>query len=287
MATAPPADTLVLGERLATQFNLPWIADLRDRAMEMLPRKSHHIRRLSPAIRSAAAVLSVSDELCESEMKDLTLKSRPHLIPNGFDPSEYVQAPASDSSRFEVCYTGSLYNPRRVPDVFLDGLRLLFQQAPSLRESIRFRYMGRSAELMLQLASKYGVEDILCNDGHVTREQAIRAQMQASVLLHLTDSTGVTGIATGKIYEYFAAARPILAVPGDNSTADRLITSSNTGVIARTPADVAAIVSELHTTWQCDGKVTYLPKQDIVSSYNRAEQSRQLSAVLDGVCAAS
>ncbi|MEO2034844.1 MAG: hypothetical protein ABGZ35_22415, partial [Planctomycetaceae bacterium] len=83
MATAPPADTLVLGERLAAQFKLPWIADLRDRALEMLPPKSHHIRRLAPAIRKATAVLSVSDELCESEMKDLALQSRPHLIPNG------------------------------------------------------------------------------------------------------------------------------------------------------------------------------------------------------------
>ncbi|MEO2034843.1 MAG: hypothetical protein ABGZ35_22410, partial [Planctomycetaceae bacterium] len=200
------------------------------------------------------------------------------------DPSEYALAPEPDSSRFEVCYTGSLYNPRRVPDVFLDGLRLLFQESPSLRESITVRYMGRSAELMLRLASKYGVEDILCNDGHVTREQAIRAQMQASVLLHLTDSSGVTGIATGKIYEYFAAARPILAVPGDNSTADRLITSTNTGVVASTPADVAAIISQMHDTWKQSGQVPYSPKNEVVSSYNRVEQSRQLNTILDSIC---
>ncbi len=78
--------------------------------------------------------------------------------------------------------------------------------------------------------------------GALRRRDAVALQRRADALLLLTSGDHASQV-TGKIFEYLAANRPIIAVASDNEAA-RLVRETNTGVVVA-PDDVQAIVGAL------------------------------------------
>ena len=73
--------------------------------------------------------------------------------------------------------------------------------------------------------------------GELPRAEALRLQREANALLLITSHE--SSIATGKLYEYLAAGRPILALAGDNEAAS-IVAETGTGTSVP-PDDVPAI----------------------------------------------
>ena len=68
------------------------------------------------------------------------------------------------------------------------------------------------------------------------------------------------GILSGKVFEYLAAERPILALVPPDGAAAKLIRDTNAGIIAG-PDDVAGIreaLLDLHARWR-DGRLDGTP----------------------------
>src|SRR6185295_15064833 len=89
---------------------------------------------------------------------------------------------------------------------------------------------------------------------YMSRRDALALQRDSDALLLLipeADGRG-RGVLSGKVFEYLAAERPILAaVPPDGAAAE-LIEETGAGVVAA-PDDVqglARALSELHEAWQ-------------------------------------
>jgi glycosyltransferase involved in cell wall biosynthesis len=79
--------------------------------------------------------------------------------------------------------------------------------------------------------------------GAVPRATAIALQRKATALLLITSANA--GESTGKLFEYLAAGRPILALARDNEAA-RIVQETNTGVTVP-PGDVQAIGAALRS----------------------------------------
>ena len=92
---------------------------------------------------------------------------------------------------------------------------------------------------------------------YAPRRKSLELQRDSEVLLLLIPDAGGRGkgVLSGKVFEYLAAERPILAlVPPDGAAAD-LIRNANAGVVVA-PDDVdgiAAALRELHTRWRAGG----------------------------------
>lgn len=69
--------------------------------------------------------------------------------------------------------------------------------------------------------------------GHRSRAFSIACQRNADALLLITGSGAVKSIATGKVFEYICAGKPILALT-KNSEAEKVIKSANVGIFADT-----------------------------------------------------
>ena len=78
--------------------------------------------------------------------------------------------------------------------------------------------------------------------GNLERVEALRLQREADGLLLLTAGTR-RGEATGKLFEYLGAERPILVL-GDDSEAARIVLGAGAGVAAPS-ADPEAIATAL------------------------------------------
>ena len=89
---------------------------------------------------------------------------------------------------------------------------------------------------------------------HVPRRSALELQRDSEALLLLLPDAGGRGrtVPSGKIYEYLAAERPILAAVPPDGVAAELVRSAHAGVVVA-PDDVAAIkaaIDGLHTRWR-------------------------------------
>lgn len=287
VATCPPPDTLELAAGLSNRFKIPWIADLRDRVQECFPtnfRLSRDTQKCARIIRTASASVVVSEALADSEREDLRLNARPIVIANGFDEDDYSLISVKPDS-FSVVYTGSLYPNRRDPAVFLQGLRMFYDKKliPQGIKHPIFKYAGTSTDLLKSWAKEHQIEHGVEILGHLSRDDSLRLQMSAGILLHVTESAGATGIATGKIYEYFAAGRPILATPGDHSTADELISRTQTGSVARNPTEVHDALCHWYDEWNQCGRLNYSPNLVEISKFRRRDQAGSLAQLLNSV----
>jgi glycosyltransferase involved in cell wall biosynthesis len=107
-----------------------------------------------------------------------------------------------------------------------------------------------------------GLEDRVELIDHVPRRESLRLQRDSDALLLLipeADGRG-RGILSGKVFEYLAAERPILALVPPDGAAAELIRDTGSGVVVA-PDDVTAIrgaLFDLHARWR-DGSLEGTP----------------------------
>ena len=134
-------------------------------------------------------------------------------------------APASSSAALGPTLTfkpsADAYVTRAEPRRNFGRSELLEVAQPSTRSYMRFRVRGLS--------------------GPVSRDESLRAMQSASALLLLQPGTTVS--VPGKLFEYLATGRPILALTEESETAE-LVRASGVGV-AVLPDDEAAIAGGL------------------------------------------
>ncbi len=105
-----------------------------------------------------------------------------------------------------------------------------------------------------RLIEEAGLERIVRHVGVLSRGEAIALQRSADVLVLLTSPTLVWELP-GKVFEYFGARRPILALAKDNEAA-RLVEETGTGWTVA-PDDVEAIVAKLESLLAGEATLNY------------------------------
>jgi len=162
-----------------------------------------------------------------------------------------IRASRRSSPRFRITHTGSFFG-RRDPRPFLTALA-----ASGL--DVVARFVGDFRPSDREWAEELELGDRLELIPYVTRRRSLELQRDSEALLLLIPEAGGRGrgVLSGKVFEYIAAERPILAsVPPDGAAAD-LIRKTGAGVVAP-PDDPAAIreaLAGLHACWQA-GKLS-------------------------------
>jgi glycosyltransferase involved in cell wall biosynthesis len=189
-------------------------------------------------------------------------------IANGADFDDFAGLELQPSPRFRITHTGSFFG-RRDPRPFLTAL------ADSGLDVVA-RFVGDFRPADREWAEGLGLGDRLELIAYVTRRRSLELQRDSEALLLLIPEAGGRGrgVLSGKVFEYIAAERPILAsVPPDGAAAD-LIRETGAGVVA-SPDDPAAIreaLEGLHARWQA-GKLSG-PTLDAASRRRIARETR-------------
>jgi glycosyltransferase involved in cell wall biosynthesis len=144
-------------------------------------------------------------------------------------------------------------------------------------------FLGAVDEETRSLAEKEGLKDIVDFKGYMKHKESISFLLGAHVLL-LTIDEGGESIITGKVFEYLASGKPILALVPPSGMAADILRKERRGEYIVNPRDVELIKERL-TSLYARYKKGCLPTYPVnnLNAYTRKEASEKLSRLLNDI----
>lgn len=225
--------------RLAKQFNVPLICDIRDldeqvdnstyqyrhQSKWLMPfrrlYRAIHIRRRNSVLRQANAITTVSPWHADFIRQ---FNTNVHVIYNGFNDKQFYPEDIP-TEQFTITYIGSLFE----------------WQKPAL-EIVQKSIEGLDVVLEIHTPQNNPIF-------HTELGDAIR---RSSIMLVLT-SPNTHGMLTTKFYEALGCEKPILCVPSDKGSLAELIRYTNAGIATDDSKSIKSFIAEQYKTWQQQG----------------------------------
>ncbi len=294
-SSSGPFTSHLIGLLLKRLTRRPWVAELRDgwfrwnRAIfpDYPAWRNLLERRLeAAALRSADRVILVTDRMADAfrcQYADALPREHFSVVPNGFDPLQLPESPAGrpSSPRFEVLHAGALYYGRSLT-ALLDAARGLVAALPSFAQTFRLTLLGTLDPAARAELCRSGLEDRIDYRGQLDHASTIRAMREADVLLLVANTTpGAEATVPGKLFEYLAVGRPVLAIaPPESSTADVLNRTRGGWLVPSGEPD--AIAHGLQTAFQGhQSGAPQVPEPGEVARFDRRLLTRDLAAIFD------
>jgi glycosyltransferase involved in cell wall biosynthesis len=198
-------------------------------------------------------------------------------IANGCDFDDFAGLEYRRGDRFRITHTGSFFG-KRDPRPFLYALA-----SPGL-EDVTARFVGDFRPSDREWAESLNLGERLQLVPYAPRRRALELQRDSEALLLLIPDAGGrgSGVLTGKIFEYLAAERPILAaVPPDGAAAE-LVREAGAGLVAP-PDDIDALraaLEDLVTRFR-SGELDGSPLgPELRERYSRRARAEELAKLL-------
>jgi glycosyltransferase involved in cell wall biosynthesis len=265
LSSSPPNSAHVIAAAIARRTGVPLVADFRDSWLanphrryerrSVRAKRSVEARIARRALRRVAAISAVTPSIAE-EAAELAPTGTPvRVIANGCDFDEFEGLAYVRGERMRIVHAGSFFG-RRTPRPFLTALASLLEQRPELRGRVQAAFLGELRPADRTWALALGLGDALALEGFQPHARAIAAMRAADVLLLLVPRAGGRGlhVVSGKVYEYLAAERPILALVPPEGDAAALLRDTGSAWIAD-PDDERAIGAALAAAvaaWEAD-----------------------------------
>jgi len=284
ITTGPPHSVHLIGYELKVKYGVRWFADFRDpwttigyhSKLKMTKNSMKKHRQLEGMVLNTADKIIVTSQATESEFMNLTKKPIA-VITNGYD-SDY-QGGAKLDKKFTISHIGSLLTGRN-PQNLWKVLAELISENSAFREQLQLQLIGVDSKDVLQSIHENGLKDHTKVLGYVSHDDAIGYQQKSQILLLVEiDSDQTKGIIPGKLFEYMAAKRPILAIGPEHWEAGQMVTGTSSGHTFTYNED--ALLKEALWTW-----FDAYRKQNLIISpkgtekYSRRELTKQLAKQL-------
>jgi glycosyltransferase involved in cell wall biosynthesis len=289
LTTSPPSSVHLIGAAAQRLTGVRWVADVRD---SMVAQHSFRVERAAVRLkeqthaavarvvaRRADAVVAVTETIAD----EMRARGPVFTIPNGVDFEDFAGLEYRPGERFRLTHTGSFFAQRTARPV----LEALARSDPD----VVLRFAGDFRRAERETAAQLGLGDRLELTGFLPRRHTLELQRSSEALLLLLPEVGERGkdVPSGKLYEYLAAERPILAAVPPDGAAARLIEATQSGVVVP-PDDVdalAAALGELVQQWR--GGTLTAPRltDEWKERLSRRTRAQELLAALERVAASS
>jgi glycosyltransferase involved in cell wall biosynthesis len=289
-SSSPPISGHLAAAALAELLELPWIADFRDpwignafaRPLGPLHRAMQREIERRIVERAARVILATPTVRDDYARRYPSAADRFVHIPNGYDLAELHAAAAPHASagdEFRLVFAGSLYGEQEL-ELFLDGLSLLLDRQPQLRERLHVDFIGWFSQHNERIAARRLPElaPVVRHLGFRPKQETIARELEADAgLILLADGPSRAAVVAAKTYEYLGLDLPILAVAPRGALRD-MLAELEWGVAADpTPEGVAEGIARIvQVAPQLAGRTA-----DPDRRYERRAQSARLAGLLD------
>ncbi|KAF0096309.1 MAG: hypothetical protein E1N59_276 [Puniceicoccaceae bacterium 5H] len=317
-STVQPFASALVGLELKKRLGVPWILDYRDpwtnSTSLIWPSKWHYEqeremerRCLAQADRALVVTPGMRDSLAKA-FPEYAHKIR--IIRNGFDPEDFKGIDTDqrvDDGTFRIAYAGRLYpmtgKKNRLHKsssftfrhceldyashsarVLILAVKQLLTEHPGLRGKLKIDLAGNIPPDHQAFTDQQEVGDVVHIHGMLSHRDAIRL-VSRSDAVYLPMKREVDGRrsynASGKIYEYLAQRKPILAAVPEGDAAD-LVRDAKAGWVVD-PTDVQQLADKLYELVQRkqSGLLRVDSDEAVINQFTRQKQAEELATELD------
>ncbi len=290
MITAPPFSAFLIGIRLKNEFpHLRVVSDFRD--SWLLYYASVYDLLKDPRVRKHAEEIERTTVMLSDRVVAVSQSTRQELrtrypdqpeekfvcIPNGFDPEVFAglpqHSPQPHAGKIVVAWVGTVATSSS-PRYFLDALDSMPEP---VRSAFELRFIGRviPSEQGFLESRAFSIKQL----GFLPQSVALQELAQADyALVSMTDGPSIPG----KLYEYLATGKPILAVGPLHGELARTLEETRAGWCAD-PQDRQGLCRMIQTAYEAAraGGRPLEPDRAAIRRYERPQLVAEYAALLD------
>lgn len=233
VTTGPPHSVHLIGLGLKQKHPIQWVADFRDpwtsigyhEKLRLISSSRRKHKKLEKEVLNRADKLIVTSNTTREEFRCTTTKPI-KVITNGYD---HDGKNVERDEHFTISHIGSLLTGRN-PKNLWKALKELVDENELFKTSLRIQLAGVVGGEVIQSLEEFGLIDLVDQRGYLPHQRIMGLQQKSQVLLLLEiDSEKTKGIIPGKLFEYFRAKRPILAIGPKGWEAAQMVTDTQAG----------------------------------------------------------
>lgn len=236
VSNGPPHSMHLIARKVKKATGLPWLADFRDpwsnidfaEELSMSRWAKHQNKKLEKLVLQEADVITVVGDWMKKEFSVLTSKPI-EVITNGYDTADFENWKhiKPNENEFTIVHTGSLNQHRNQP-ILWEALSELINENEAIASQLKIKLIGKTDQSVRQSIDMAGLTKFTEFIDYIPHAAIIEEQRKAHVLFLSINNYGQTNQSflspkatlTGKVFEYFAAERPILMIgPKDGQLA--------------------------------------------------------------------
>jgi glycosyltransferase involved in cell wall biosynthesis len=285
LSSSSPVTAHAIAKELQQRHRIPWVADFRDLWTQnhnypYSPTRRIFERRLElKTMATADALVTVSEDWAK-RLGTLHNK-RAYSITNGFDPEKISAETADLTSKFTITYTGQIYT-KQDESKFLIALTELMSEGVIEPRDVEVRFFGPEDTTLEKRIRETQLSDIVKQYGIVAREMTFEKQRESQLLLLFKwEDPRERGWHSGKIFEYLAARRPILATGGTDDVITELLKETKAGIDAQRVEDVKNALQKSYAEYKQIGKVGYHGNMEEINKYSYREMARRFVEIFN------
>jgi glycosyltransferase involved in cell wall biosynthesis len=291
-SSSGPFTSHLVGLVLHLLTRRPWVAELRDgwyrwnrSIFPDYPSWRGVLERWleGQMIRRATRVVCVTERMADAFRCQYPDVPAEHfsVVSNGFDPGAHVAIDAhQDHGRadsFTVVHAGALYYGRSIRP-FLHAAARLAEEDAAFASAFRLELVGSLDQTARAEVDRSAVAASVVCHGQIDHPSTLARERAADLLLLVANTTlGAQATVPGKLFEYLASGRPVLAIaPKESATAD-VLGRTGGGWLAD-GADPEAVSHQLQAAFRRE-PVAVDPQQ--LARFDRRRLAGELARVLE------
>ncbi len=234
ITTGPPHSLHLIGLNLKEKQNIKWLADFRDpwttihyhKHLKLSNASAKKHKELEKKVLKSADLITVTSPTTKKEFQVITDKPI-EVVTNGFEKLNISEEKLD--SKFTISHIGSLLSGRN-PKNLWETLAFICEENKDFTNDLKIRLIGATSDEVIKEIAKNKLSNNLETINYVSHPEALKIQRNTQILLLIESNTPETrAIIPGKLFEYLAAQRPILAFGPKKSDIETIVSETNSG----------------------------------------------------------
>lgn len=292
VTTGPPHSMHLIGLQLKKKCDVQWIADFRDpwsdwdllEKLEVRDWALKQHRRLEKKVLIHTDYILTASHGIYSSLKEKFSDSAIATITNGFDEDDLPTTDKSkNDAKFRISHLG-LLNELRNPSVLWNCLEELCIEIASFQQDLELVLGGMvSSSILERIRKSDQLRQSYIHLDYISHQEVFEYYQQSSLLLLLLNSQDKDQlIIPGKLFEYFAAQKKVLAIGRKPSEVNDLLRYTEIGELFE-PSEkdqIKKLIKDQYNSFK--NGVTTVPTKH-TSEFSRKNLTKKLSKLFDEI----
>lgn len=230
LTDGPPHTNTRIATLVKKHTGIPWLADFQDpwtqvdyyQLLSLTTWANQKHKRLEQEAFKLADIITIASPTWKKDLESIGAKNV-NVIVWGYDHEDFPQPPPPIEKKFIITHLGTLGYDRN-PDALFQVVKEKMKESDSFSKDLEIRLIGEVDYSVKESIDKYGLGKWVKLIQSIPREEALNfTRISPVLLLLLNRQLNAKGRIPGKIFEYLAAERPIIALGPPDSDVSNIL----------------------------------------------------------------